>query len=91
MVCLSISIFERATICHTTMLEPFVTVLGHELAAFAQFLGNPADHGFFITNLVMVDLHGHGWKSKSSFDISAATADQPQGCLLILYVPLISK
>lgn len=76
MVCISISIFERATIRHATALEPFVTALNCELAAFAHLLGNPAHHGFFIMDLVVVDLHDHGSKSKSSFNMAATMADQ---------------
>lgn len=76
MVRVSISVPERATIRRATALEPFVTALGRELAAFAHLLGNPADHGFFITDPIMVDLHGHGSESKSSFTTAATMADQ---------------
>lgn len=75
MVCLSISVPERATIHCITTLKPFVTALSHELAMFAHFLGNPANHGFFVTDLVAVNLHGHSWERKFSFNISYARAD----------------
>lgn len=76
MVHVSILVPERATICHATMLEPFVTALDHELTAFAHLLENSTDHGFFITDPVMVNLHGYRLESKSSFNMAATMADQ---------------
>lgn len=77
MVCLSILVPKRATICHVTVLKLFVITLGCELAAFTYFLKNPADYRLFVTDLIAVDLHGHNWKSKPSFNIFCAKTDQP--------------
>lgn len=64
MVRVGLPITETATIRRVGALEPFVAAMSRELAAFANLLDNPAQHGFFVTDPMFVDLQGRGWESE---------------------------